>query len=445
MPDEGVGSRTSSPGHPRPSLNLPGSLNPLGYRNFALYWIGFAASNTGKYIELFGSVWLIFELTGSAFLLGLIGLARALPSLVLSPIAGVLVDRVDQRRLLFTTQALALVASAAIGLLVVSGLVQPWHVYVEVAAQSAIMAFDAAVRQALFPRLVPRSRLPEAVTLTVTAARSSAFLGPALGGITIAGLGVAAPFFMNALTFLALMVAVILMRDVEPVPARSGSSFRNELLEGLHHILRTPVLSGLLRLEVVFNIFGVNYVIITIIGRQVLGVGPEGLGGLLSADALGSLIGVGTVLVLGQPRRQGRFSILSTFAYAAALVVFAVSHEYVLSFVALVASGVSDVLTAVTRHTILQLSAPGHMRGRLMANMRVVTGGIGPLAETQSGVLASLVGGPLALTAAVGALTIAAGWTAHANPALWRFSRDDGPAGLELSEREPAASGARDA
>ena len=173
-------------------------------------------------------------------------------------------------------------------------------------------------------------------------------------------------------------------------------------LEGLRYLSATPVLRGLLRLEIVFSLFSVNPVIITIIATEVLGVGPEGLGGLLGADALGALIGVGTLLTLGQPRRQGRFSILSTFAYAAALVAFALSQNYVLSFVALVACGVTDVFTAVTRMTIMQLSAPAQMRGRVMANMRIITGGIGPLAETQSGVLASLLGGPLALITAAG-------------------------------------------
>ena len=422
---------------PRPSILLPGSLHPLGYRNFALYWLGFAASNTGKNIELIGAVWLVSELTDSPLLLGLLGIARAVPVLILSPIAGVIVDRVDQRRLLFTTQLLALLASATLGIVILTGLIEPWHVYVEVAAQAAIAAFDAAVRQALFPRLVPRSALPEAVTLTVTAARSAAFVGPAIGGVAIVVFGVSAPFLMNATTYLALMLAVVLLRDVPPLPERAGSSFRRELLDGLHYMRGTPVMNGLLRLEIAFNILSVNDVIVTIIGRQILGVGAAGLGGLLSAHALGSLAGVGTVLVLGQTRRQGRFSILCTIAYAAALVVFALSRDYTLSFVFLALSGLMDVLMTVTRNTIMQLTAPGAMRGRLMANMRVVTGGVGPLAETQSGVLSSLIGGPLALATAAGALALTAATIGRTSPALWRFTRDDQHA------EDPARSGVR--
>jgi len=429
---------------PRPFRRLPGNLGPLGYRNFLLYWVGFIASHSGKNIELVGAVWLISELTGSPLLLGVLGLARALPQLVLSPIAGVVVDRLDQRRMLFTTQALSLVASLALGLLVLTGLVEPWHVYLEVAAQSTILSFDAAVRQALFPRLVPRAELPEAVTLSVTAARSSAFIGPAIGGFAIAGLGVASPFLANAVTYLALMLGVALMRDIPPIPARRAASFRTELLEGLQYIRATPVLRGLLRLEVVFSIFSINPVIVTIIATQVLHVGPEGLGGLLAADALGALIGVVTLIIVGQPRRQGRFSILSTFAYAAALVAFALSRDYVLSFAILAVCGLTDVFTAVTRMTIMQLTAPGQMRGRLMANMRIVTGGIGPLAETQSGVLSSLFGGPAALITAAGALVVAAGWTARSNPEFWRLSRDDPAPTIQEATQGAAVTAARD-
>lgn len=401
------------------------ALAPLGHRNFALYWVGHAGSNTGRWIELTGAVWLVFELTHSPVLLGLLGLARAVPALTLSPIAGVIVDRVDQRRLLGVTQALGLVASLALGSLVITGTVELWHVYVQVALQAAINTFDAAVRQALFPRLVTRTLLPEAVTLSTVADRLSQLVGPAVGGFAIAGLGEAAPFLLNAATFLALIAAVLGMRDIVPRTAAAGSSFRGELTEGLRHVLAVPVLSGLLRLEVVFGFLQMNAVMITLVGRGVLEVGPEGLGGLLAAPALGSVIGIALLLVLGHTRRQGRFIVGCAFAYAAALVAFAVSREYTLSFAALALSGLWDALMTVTRHSVLQLAAPGHMRGRVMANMRTVTGGVGPLAQTQSGILADAIGPPLAVVAAAAALAIAAGVTARANPALWSFSRDE--------------------
>lgn len=185
---------------------------------------------------------------------------------------------------------------------------QLWQIYVQVAIQSGIMAFDAPVRQALFPRLVPRDELPAAVTLTFSAGKSGAFIGPAIGGVAIATLGVASPFLLNAVTFLGFMGAVLLMRNLGAAERPVRSSFGGELIAGIRHIRESPLLSGLFKLEIVYDIFQVNAVIITIIGRDVLGVGPEGLGGLLSAEALGAIFGIGFLLFVGQSQRQGRFN-----------------------------------------------------------------------------------------------------------------------------------------
>jgi MFS family permease len=403
-------------------LRLPRGLAPLGHRNFALYWAGFAASNTGRWIELTGSVWLVFELTHSPALLGLLGIARSIPAFVLSPIAGVIADRVDQRRLLTVTQGLALVVSLAVGLLIAAGLIEVWHIYVAVALQTAITAFDTTARQTLFPRLVPRAQLTEAVTLTVTAGRLSKLVGPVVGGVAIASLGASSPFLLNAATYLALMAAVAWMRGVDRAEAQARTSFRSELTEGLRYILGAPVLSGLLKMEVIFGVLTMNPVMITIVARDSLGVGAVGLGGLLAAPALGSFVAIAWLLTAGQRSRQGRFSILCTFAYAGALVVFAVSRDYATSAIALALLGLLDLLITVTRNSIMQLAAPPHMRGRVMANMGTITRGIGPLSETQSGVLADAVGAPLAVIGSAVALAAAAAVTVSANPTLWRFS-----------------------
>lgn len=421
------------------SVRLPRGLAPLGNRNFALYWGGFAASNTGRWIELTGSVWLVYELTHSALLLGLLGIARSVPAFVLSPIAGVIADRVDQRRLLTVTQGLALVVSLGIGLLVATGHIQVWHIYLAVGLQTAITSFDTTARQTLFPRLVPRTQLSEAVTLTVTAGRLSKLVGPVVGGIAIASLGPASPFLLNAVTYLALMGAVAGMRGVEPVALEARTSFRSELTEGLRYILRAPVLSGLLKMEIIFGVLSMNPVMITIVASDGLDVGPVGLGGLLAAPALGSFVAIAWLLTAGHRSRQGRFSIVCTFAYAAALVVFALSRDYATSILALALLGSLDLLITVTRNSIMQLAAPSHMRGRVMANMGTITRGVGPLAETQSGLVAGITGAPLAIIGAAVALATAAAITVRANPALWRFSlaRTSDEPGAALQAEDP--------
>jgi len=404
---------------------LPGGLAPLGYRNFSIYLSGFALSNIGRWIELTGAVWLASELTSSLLLLGLIGIFRGVPNILLSPIAGVIADRVDQRRMVQVTQALSLLASLVMGILVISGVAELWHLYVQLTIQASINSFDAAVRQALFPRLAPRPLLGEAVTLHSTAARSARLIGPAIGGVAIATFGEGAPFLLNAVSFVALLVGVAFIRGVPPRTAVAGSTIRTELTDGLRMMLAIPVLRGLLQLEFVNALFSLSPVMITIIGRTVLDVGPEGLGGLLAAPALGALIGIAIILTFGQTRRQGRFLVLTSIANAAVFVVFGLATDYHLAFVALVALGLSDALIGVTRQNIAHHAAPSRMRGRVMANMGTVTRGINPLSEAQAGALAGVIGGPTAVLVAAAALGAAAAWTGRTNPALWGFLRED--------------------
>jgi MFS family permease len=407
---------------PRLAARLPASLAPLGYRNYALYWVGLASSNAGRWMEQTGSVWLVYQLTNSPVLLGLLGVAKALPTLLIAPFAGVVVDRIDQRRLLFVTQGLSLIASLALGILVLSGQVQLWQIYLEIVVVSVINAFDVSARQTLFPRLIPRERLPAGVTLSSLAGRTSAAVGPAVGGLAIASLGVASPYLINAATFLVLMAAVVVMRNVPAQSTAGRASFLHELGEGLGYIRSSSVLSGILRLEIVFGAFQANPVIIAIIAREVLHVGPEGLGGLLSAPALGAVTGLSLLLVFGHTKRPGRFIVTCQLIYSAALVLFALSSSFVASFALLALTGVLDILETVTRLSIAQLAAPGRMRGRVMSNMRTVTGGIGPMAQTQSGVLAGALGGPLAVVIAALALATSAATTIWTNRPLWRFS-----------------------
>lgn len=402
-------------------------MEPLRHRDFRYYWAGFAVSRLGASIEEMGAVWLVYELTRSPVMLGLLGLARAVPAVILSPIAGVVADRVDQRRLLFTTQALLLLISVALGSLVLAGVVEVWHIYAQIAAHAAITAFDAAGRQALFPRLVPRSHLPEALTLTVTAARMSKVVGPVIAGLAIAGLGVASPFFLTAATAFGLMVAVLKMMPLEALTRLPGSSFRGELTEGLRYIVSTPVVRGLFTLEIAFGFLQMNPVMITLFSQEILQVGPEGLGGLLSAPAFGSLIGVFGLLALGQARRQGRFVILSALAYAVLLAAFSVGGGYVVALAVLATIGLFDAVVTVTRHSVVHLAVPNRMRGRVLGNMGLVTRGVTPLSEVQSGVLVGLFGPPLAVLTAALALLAAVGATVRANPGLWGFARDEQP------------------
>ena len=399
----------------------------MGYRNFFLYWVGFLLSNSGRWAEVTGALWLVYELSDSPVLVGLLGVMRALPALLVGPMGGVLADRVDQRRLMMATQAVTAGLSLLLVLLVVTGRVELWHVYVQVALQASVHTFDQAARQSLFPRLVPRRLLPEAVTLSAMAGRSSMLIGPAVGGLLIGAAGEASPFLVNAFLDLALIAAAALITGVVPRAPVEGSSMRSELVAGFRHVADVPILRALLSLEVVYHLFHLNGAMIAIMARERFGVGPEGLGGLLAAPALGALVGVVTLLAVGLVKRQGRFNIVCSFIYAGALVAFALAPSYPIAVVILVGVGMLDSLVGVGRQSIIQLVTPGRMRGRTMANTRMVTGTSGELAQTQSGLLAGLFGASTALTIAAGTLTAGAVVVARLSPELWNFSRAEPP------------------
>jgi MFS family permease len=408
---------------------LRGSLRPLSFHNYLLFWIGFVASNTGRWIEMTGSLWLVSELTDSPVLLGGIGLARAVPAILLSPVAGVVADRVDQRRLLLLTQATSLLLSFSLGVLILTGAVQVWMIYLQLSVQSCVQPFDLAGRQTLFPRLVPRSELSNAVTLTVTAARLAKFIGPVIAGVALAALGEAAPYLLNTVSFLALMLAVLAMRDIPPLLVRATQTFSADLREGVDEIRRTPLVSGIVQLEAVFGLLQVNQVMITIVARDVLGVGPEGLGMLLAAPALGAMTGMLTLVMFGTTRRQGRFATVSVAAYAAMMLVIANSLVFTLTFVALATTGLLDSWVTVARLSILQLSVPPTVRGRVVANVAVVSSGVSSISQLQTGVLTAILGILPAIVGSAVALTAISTILAFRNRTLWRFeSARDGPA-----------------
>src|SRR3979411_1066688 len=264
----------SSVSDDRVTALLPG-LAPLGHRNYALYWVGQLVSMSGTWIELTATTWLLYQLTDSPFLLGLGGLFRGAPIFVFALIGGTVADRVERRRLLLITQSASVVTSLALGILVVTGHVVFWHVYAISLINATIAAFDAPGRQSLFPMLVPRGQLQNAITLNAMLFQTGQLVGPAVAGILIARVGIAAPFFVNAASYFAIIGGLLAMR-IPPITVRPlRGSIRSELVGGLRYVRANTVLPLVLAMEATFSIFGHNQALMTIFARDVLGTGPE--------------------------------------------------------------------------------------------------------------------------------------------------------------------------
>jgi MFS family permease len=378
-------------------VKLPRGLAALRERNYVLYLAGQFTSQLGNWAEQTAVAWILYELTNSPLLLGLSGLARAVPMIAFTLIGGAVADRAPRRMLLLTTESAMLVVSLAVGWLAAAGQLQFWYLYVLSFASGTLSAFSVPARQALFAGLVPRSAMQSAVSLNAVAVRSGALVGPSLGGVALAYGGYALPFFVNAATFLGMLLALAAMRLPPREPERaSPSGLWEGMTHGLGFVWRNPLLKVALGLEVVSGLFGHNVTLVTIIARDVLATGPEGLGLLLSALGAGALASM-TVMVAFEVKRHLQLILAAGTAYTVLLAAFALSPWLGLSMALLFALGAADGAWAVTRNTLAQLLVPDELRGRVMSVVVLATRGSAPLGRLQGGFLAELVGGPAAV------------------------------------------------
>ncbi len=376
-------------------------LAPLRYRDFALYFTGLTVSSCGTWLETTLTAWLLYDITGSPLLLGIGGALRALPTFALGLLSGAIADRTDRRRLLLVTQGGSALAFLALGIVAAAGAVQVWQIYLATVVNATLQTFDAPARRAMYTTLVPRSQMQNAITLNAAVFRIARFVGPSLAGILIVTLGPAAGYLVNAASFLGIIVALLLMR-VPPLADRDRGSLWAETIEGVRYTLGTRVLTHLLALESIHSLFGANTALVTIVAKDVLHVGPEGLGLLLSALGLGALAGSAALVMTGEVERKGTSLVLSGYAYAAVFAVFALSRSFELSAAALMAVGFADTWWATMRNAIFQLQAHEAYRGRTLSAFLLVGRGMAQLSQLQSGVTVEALGAPAAgLTGAV--------------------------------------------
>lgn len=372
-------------------------LEALRSRNYLLYLVGHFTSQTGAWVEQTAVSWILYELTGSALLLGLAGLARAAPTIALALIGGAIADRLPRRTLLYCTESMMLVNSLVIGLLAWSGRLEYWHLYALSFVNGTLGAFSVPARQALFAGLVPRSAVQSAVTFNAVAVRLGVLLGPSIGGAALAYGSYALPFFINAVTFIGMIVALRAM-DIPPIEPHARSqpgTLWDGMREGLRFVWDHPPLRVALALEVVSGLFGHNITLITIIAKDVLGTDAQGLGWLLSALGAGGMLAM-IFMVFAQLRHHMRVIIYAGALYSLLLAAFAMSPWLPLSIASLFLLGICDGIWGVNRNTLAQTLVPDTLRGRVMSVVVLTTRGSAPLGRLQAGFLADLVGAPAA-------------------------------------------------
>jgi MFS family permease len=387
------------------------------YRDFRLFWVGHTVSNVGTWMEMLGQGWLVVQLAiadGSPqlapFYLGLVGLARAIPGLGLSLVAGAVADRADRRQLLLITQTIAGLLAVLLATLVVTNTVTIAVVILLAAIRSSVFSFDVPSRQSLVPRLVPRHHLMSAIGMNQASFNGPQIVGPAIGGVLI-GLtgGVAALFIANAVSYLGVVAALLLMH---PTPAAPQQGERPSMLEsvreGLGYMRRDPVIRWSIVLAATLAFFARPYIfLVPAFAANVLRVGATELSLLMAGTGVGSLAGSFLVANLGNVRRRGRLMLLAIGATGATLMLLMLQRELGIAIVVSLLVGLSAIAFNGLVNTTLQTTAPDRMLGRVMSIFAMIFMGIMPLGQLFLGALGSVFGIDLALFAG-GAVALAA-------------------------------------
>jgi MFS family permease len=377
-------------------------------RNFRLFWTGQAISHLGTWVHFAAQSWLVLEMTGSPFSLGLMGLVQAVPILLLSLFGGVAADRYDRRRVLIVTQACFMACAAGPALLLLKGLLTFPLLLVFTAFTGVLHALDYPTRQAFLSEIVEPDEITRAVALTSAGLHGARIAGPALAGVLIQIVDVAGCFLLNSLTFLAVIAALLMMRLPPAVrrPARDAS--RSRLVEGAKFFASDGIALGLVLMIAVFSFFGTSYlVLLPVVAREILGEGPGGYGLLFTGVAAGA---AASSLLLGALRTvpgRGKLLLLPCVLFPAGMLLFSMSRNYAWSLALLAGAGFLVTGQSVIASGMLQMRAPPEMRGRVMSFYTLAFIGLVPLGGFCAGALATWAGVARAFALGGGAVAAA--------------------------------------
>jgi len=402
-------------------------LAALRHRDFRLFWIGQLISQVGTWMQSVAQAWLVLELTHSPLQLGIVSALQFTPILLLSPVGGALSDRFAKRRVLLVSQTVMQLQALVLAALVWSGYIRYWHVAVMAVIYGLGRALDIPTRQAYITDLVGRSDLPNAVALNSVIMNGARIVGPAVAGLLIAAFGVALAFFLNGVSFVAVLVALLAIRtDGQPDPAgRLG--IREGVLDAVAYAAKTPPVAFTLGLMVVVSLLVLNFnVVVPLVARNVLNQDAHGFGLLMSALGAGAVAGGFSVALFrtGQPPLS--FLVGSAATLCAGLVALALVDRFAVAFAVLALLGCAQILFTTGCNTTLQLAAPNNLRGRVMGLYTVTFAGMTPFGSLVVGMVAEHQGIRAACAAggAIGLLGVAMLVAiAHRAGIVWRPAR----------------------
>lgn len=394
----------------------------LQYRDFKLLWLGLLVSNTGSQMQFAAINWHIFILTHSPLALGMIGLARFLPIAVFSLVGGAVADAHNRKKILLITQTVLTFLSCILALSTFMRSTTPFLIYVITALSAIAIAFDTPPRQALIPSLIHRDHLPNAMSLNVIVFQTSMVLGPALSGIIISQFGIGSVYLFNAISFLAVIGALIAMKTSGEIEGTPSKISLRAVKEGLAFVKSKTIIWSTMVLDFFSTFFASATALLPIFAEKILNVGPVGFGFLYAAPSIGALVAGYTLAHQGITKNQGKLLLLAITFYALATIAFGLSKTFLLSFAALFIVGIGDSVSAVIRNIIRQLTTPDYIRGRMTSVNMIFAMGGPQLGEFEAGVLASIVGAPFSVVVGGISTLFVVGIVAITTPVLRNYS-----------------------
>ncbi|HUI89581.1 MAG TPA: MFS transporter [Anaerolineales bacterium] len=398
----------------------------MKHRRFFYLWLGQLISVAGTQMQIWAIFWHIRILTDQPIAISGVGLVRILPVIFFSLISGAVADSYNRRTIIFITQSSAAVLALILGLLTLWGYITLWYIYLLTALQAVVVAFDGPARAALIPNLVPTEDLANAFSLNSIASDAGSVIGPAVSGFVIAASGQASVYLINAISYVAVIVALILIGDIpqKMQPHINGVSW-SSIREGIGFIISKPIIFSSMILDFIATFFASANTLMPFVANDVLHVNVVAYGWLSAAQSVGAMTAAVIISQVHQLRKQGPLFLSAVFIFGLATVVFGAAASFAVAWTALAVTGAADGVSTIIRNTIRQLQTPDEMRGRMTSVNQIFFQGGPQLGELEAGAAAQLFGTPFAIISGGIGCIIGLGFIIAKWPRIWRYDGDE--------------------
>lgn len=394
-------------------INNREMFSALQVRDFRIFWVGQVISFSGSWMQSTAQGWLVYFLTKSSVYLGLVATASSLPVLLLTLAGGVVADKFRKRNLLILTQTLSILPAVLAAILIDLKMITPLAIVIFASVLGTVNAFDIPARQSFFVEMVQKGRLMNAIALNSAAFNAARIMGPVMAGLAIATVGVSACFYLNGLSFVAAIAALVKIkagreaRTQKDVPDKKekghwtakSSSFFKELYEGINFVKNTEDVLSIMILVAVFSLFGMPLItLLPVFAEDILKVGAKGLGILGGASGVGSFVAASFIAFKGDIMEKGRFMFIAAMVFSISILSFSISTNYHASLMILVFTGWGIVSFLAVGNSFIQIATPDMLRGRVMSVYTMVFFGMAPIGNSVMGLIADAVGADRAVS-----------------------------------------------